>query len=103
MSCWVYILRSEKNGDIYIGSSEDVENRFKRHNSGLVRSTKTKVERKIRPGGEVVTLRSAKPLRAGAIPAQASGGYGVSLSRFARSRGAGQNRYARVQFPPRPP
>ena len=40
MSCWVYILRSEKNGDIYIGSSEDVRNRLTLHNEGRVKSTK---------------------------------------------------------------
>jgi putative endonuclease len=36
----VYILRSEKNSDIYIGSSEDVRNRLALHNEGRVKSTK---------------------------------------------------------------
>ncbi len=37
---YVYILRSLKNGDIYIGSTEDVLVRFSRHNAGKVKSTK---------------------------------------------------------------
>ena len=36
----VYILKSEKNSDIYIGSTENLEKRFKLHNDGEVRSTK---------------------------------------------------------------
>lgn len=38
---FVYFLQSLKNGDLYIGSTEDVENRLKVHNSGKVKSTKT--------------------------------------------------------------
>ena len=37
---YVYFLKSLKNGDLYVGSTENVENRFRRHNGGLVRSTK---------------------------------------------------------------
>ena len=37
---YVYFLRSLKNGDIYIGSCENVEVRFLRHNQGKVKSTK---------------------------------------------------------------
>ena len=37
---YVYFLKSQKNGDIYIGSCEDVEIRFNRHNQGKVKSTK---------------------------------------------------------------
>ena len=37
---YVYFLGSLKNNDLYVGSTENVESRFKRHNSGLVRSTK---------------------------------------------------------------
>ena len=36
----VYILISEKNGDLYIGSTQNVENRLRLHNSGKVKSTK---------------------------------------------------------------
>ena len=31
---WVYILKSEKTEKYYIGSSHDVDNRLKEHNSG---------------------------------------------------------------------
>jgi putative endonuclease len=37
---YVYILKSNKNKDIYIGFSEDLKKRFKYHNGGLVKSTK---------------------------------------------------------------
>ena len=37
---YVYFLKSLKNGDLYVGSTENIENRLKKHNSGLVRSTK---------------------------------------------------------------
>jgi putative endonuclease len=36
----VYFLKSVQNGDIYIGSSNDVTRRVARHNAGGVRSTK---------------------------------------------------------------
>ena len=37
---FTYILLSQRNGDLYVGSTENVENRFRMHNSGRVRSTK---------------------------------------------------------------
>ncbi|MSU56346.1 MAG: GIY-YIG nuclease family protein [Candidatus Taylorbacteria bacterium] len=37
---YAYVLRSLKNDDLYVGSTEDVENRLRLHNSGRVRSTK---------------------------------------------------------------
>lgn len=40
MSCSVYLLKSEKNGDIYVGSAENVQSRLTRHNKGKVKSTK---------------------------------------------------------------
>jgi len=36
---YVYILKSSKNNDIYVGSTSDLDNRLKLHNSGKVRST----------------------------------------------------------------
>ncbi len=36
----VYILKSERNGKLYIGYTEDLEIRLLAHNSGKVRSTK---------------------------------------------------------------
>ncbi|MGH9987237.1 MAG: GIY-YIG nuclease family protein, partial [Nitrososphaeraceae archaeon] len=40
MSFYVYILKSQINGDLYVGSTADVQNRFRLHNSGKVKSTK---------------------------------------------------------------
>ena len=37
---YVYFLKSTVNADLYIGSCEDMKKRLKRHNDGLVRSTK---------------------------------------------------------------
>ena len=37
---YVYFLKSLKNKDLYIGSTEDVEKRLNLHNSGKVKSTK---------------------------------------------------------------
>ncbi|OGG11135.1 hypothetical protein A2Z00_05515 [Candidatus Gottesmanbacteria bacterium RBG_13_45_10] len=37
---YVYVLRSKKNNDLYIGSCRDLRVRFKQHNSGEVQSTK---------------------------------------------------------------
>lgn len=37
---FVYFIQSQTNGDLYIGSTEDVENRLRRHNAGRVKSTK---------------------------------------------------------------
>lgn len=40
MSYYIYVLKSLVNGDIYVGSTEDVEKRFQLHNQGKVKSTK---------------------------------------------------------------
>lgn len=37
---YVYIIKSVKNGFIYVGSSEDVTKRLTLHNNGRVKSTK---------------------------------------------------------------
>lgn len=37
---YVYIARSEKDGGVYIGMSENPEKRIKGHNSGQTQSTK---------------------------------------------------------------
>jgi len=39
---FVYILKSRKDKSLYIGYTSDLRKRFKEHNSGLVRSTKSK-------------------------------------------------------------
>jgi putative endonuclease len=38
----VYILRSEKDGRYYYGCTTDLEKRLKAHNTGRVRSTKSR-------------------------------------------------------------
>ena len=38
---YTYVLKSEINNDLYIGSTEDLRNRYKLHNSGKVKSTKS--------------------------------------------------------------
>ena len=37
---FVYFLKSSKNDDLYIGSTENLEKRISSHNSGKVKSTK---------------------------------------------------------------
>ncbi|MFH1170092.1 MAG: GIY-YIG nuclease family protein [Candidatus Vogelbacteria bacterium] len=38
---FVYYLKSDKNNDLYIGSTEDVNKRLGQHNKGRVKSTKS--------------------------------------------------------------
>jgi len=37
---YVYILRSEKDGHLYIGQTQDLKKRLRRHENGWVSSTK---------------------------------------------------------------
>ncbi len=37
---YVYILFSEKRSEYYVGQTTDIEKRLKRHNAGIVPSTK---------------------------------------------------------------
>ncbi len=37
---YVYVLMSQTNNDMYIGSTADIQNRLALHNQGKVRSTK---------------------------------------------------------------
>ncbi|MCH7736997.1 MAG: GIY-YIG nuclease family protein [Chloroflexi bacterium] len=37
---YIYILRSERTGRYYIGSTGDVQNRVEEHNAGRTKSTK---------------------------------------------------------------
>ncbi|MBI4119987.1 MAG: GIY-YIG nuclease family protein [Parcubacteria group bacterium] len=37
---FVYVLKSLKNGDVYVGSTDNVNKRLRQHNYGKVRSTK---------------------------------------------------------------
>jgi putative endonuclease len=43
MAFFVYILESLKDGTLYTGQTNDVQERLKRHNCGRVKSTKSKV------------------------------------------------------------
>jgi putative endonuclease len=40
MPYFAYVLRSEKTGRRYVGSSEDLDDRFARHNAGHSKATK---------------------------------------------------------------
>lgn len=40
---FVYILKSLKDGNLYIGRTNNIERRLKEHNSGKVRSTKSRI------------------------------------------------------------
>ena len=42
MSHVVYVLESQKDRGLYIGMTQNLRARLKRHNAGLVRSTKSK-------------------------------------------------------------
>ncbi|MBI2278804.1 MAG: GIY-YIG nuclease family protein [Candidatus Brennerbacteria bacterium] len=39
---YVYVLKSAKDGKLYIGFTADLKKRLKEHNRGLVNSTKTR-------------------------------------------------------------
>jgi len=39
---YVYVLKSKKDGDLYIGSTNDLKKRFNEHNTGKVFATKTR-------------------------------------------------------------
>ena len=39
---YVYVLKSKKDGSIYIGYTDDLKRRFREHNKGQNRSTKSK-------------------------------------------------------------
>ena len=40
---YTYVLRSKKDGDLYIGWTEDLKNRFREHNLGSVLATKSRI------------------------------------------------------------
>jgi putative endonuclease len=39
---YLYILRSEKDGNLYVGATSNLERRLDYHNKGFVRSTKSR-------------------------------------------------------------
>ena len=54
-----YILQSEPFGTYYYGSAKDIERRLKRHNAGIVRSTKAKRPWKLHYQGAFQTRSEA--------------------------------------------
>jgi len=42
MSCFVYILRSKKDGSYYVGSTQDINERLLRHNQGRTNHTRAR-------------------------------------------------------------
>lgn len=40
---YVYVLKSGKDNNLYVGSTNDLKRRFKEHNSGKVYSTKNRI------------------------------------------------------------
>ena len=42
MYYYVYVLQSEKDGNLYVGYTKDLKLRFERHNKGGVESTKNR-------------------------------------------------------------
>ena len=45
---YLYILKSKKDGNLYIGSTNDLRRRFSEHNKGKVRSTKSRIPFELR-------------------------------------------------------
>ena len=43
----VYVLKSEKDGNLYIGCTSDIDNRLAQHNNGKVKSTKHRIPFKL--------------------------------------------------------
>lgn len=43
MNHWTYVLRSEKDGKMYVGYTHDLKGRFEAHTKGYVQSTKTRL------------------------------------------------------------
>jgi len=39
---YVYIIKSKRDGNLYLGSTNDLRKRVKKHNEGLVFSTKSR-------------------------------------------------------------
>lgn len=57
---YFYVLESKKDKSNYYGSTSDLKNRLSRHNSGLVKSTKSKLPYKVIYFEAYETLQLAK-------------------------------------------
>ena len=58
---FMYILKSSKDGELYIGSTNNLKKRFKEHNAGFVESTRNRAPFRLvyYPLGEIPALSSA--------------------------------------------
>jgi putative endonuclease len=57
---YTYIIQSEPTGRYYIGSTQDIEERLKRHNEGRGKYTKNKGPWKLRYTEKFADLSSAR-------------------------------------------
>jgi putative endonuclease len=60
MSCYVYMLKSLKNGKYYVGISENVFRRLKEHNSGKLKTTSVNKPYKIVFKKEYIGYKEAR-------------------------------------------
>ncbi|RJQ29880.1 GIY-YIG nuclease family protein [Candidatus Parcubacteria bacterium] len=67
---YVYILKSRKDGNLYIGKTNNLERRIKEHNSGQVSSTKSR-----RPFVILKTLACETELEARKLELECKKGY----------------------------
>ncbi len=58
----IYILKSLKNNSYYIGSTEDLANRFREHSIGLVKSTRLLLPWIISFSQEYPTIKEARQI-----------------------------------------
>lgn len=58
--CWVYILKSLKDGRFYTGSTPDLEDRLRRHSEGRVKATKHRRPLELVYSEEYSTLAEAQ-------------------------------------------
>ena len=56
---YVYVLRSEKDGNYYIGQTNDLDGRVQRHHAGYVKSTRNRLPLKLLYFEEFVTRKQA--------------------------------------------
>jgi len=59
MAYWVYILRSGTTGCFYVGHTDDLDDRLRRHNEGRSEATRTRGPWKLVYQEEFPTRRAA--------------------------------------------
>ena len=57
---YFYIIQSKKDNSLYSGSTEDLKNRFERHNAGYCKYTKHKIPWKLVYFEAYTTLEKAR-------------------------------------------